>query len=109
MIKTRSIVCLVVASAFLIGCSSTGRIGSVESGSLAPQSQSLELYMKTCDAKHTIETSEEGSATVIVTVKSSRGSDDDCGDTLLVPLAEPLGDRVVIDGDTDEPIPIDPP
>ena len=105
---TRAALSVVCGAVLVVGGSSTGRISEIEAGSVAPKSRTLELLMNTCDAKHTIEVVEEGPATVVITIESSRGSDDDCGDVVLVELSQPLGDRVVIDGHTDEPIPIEP-
>lgn len=100
MARTRSVAALVLGGVVLLGgCGSdTPRVQQVRGH---PESAELEVTADSCNA-HPTATVEESETEVRVLLTAQRSwGDADCADSVVVPLASPLGTRAVVDGATD--------
>jgi hypothetical protein len=73
------------------------------------EDRALALSLNACNLRDYEQNVDEGPSSVTVTVTAVGKSQDDCADGATVTLAEPLGERALIDGSNGEPIPTDPP
>jgi hypothetical protein len=73
------------------------------------EGRSLHLALNACNLRDYEQDVDEGPAAVTITVTAVGKNQDDCADGATVTLAEPLGERELIDGSDGEPIPTEPP
>ena len=76
-----------------------------------PRSDRLELGIETCNAVLSADVQEATSEIrILVTRQDDPGrDDDDCADHIFVSLAEPFGNRVVVDESTGDRLDVQPP
>lgn len=80
------------------GCSLFPRQTDIRSAELeGPEGRQLRLRLGTCNAALSAE-ADETEDEVVVTVTARNSSGNDCADTLVIDLTDPLGDRAVVDG-----------
>jgi hypothetical protein len=71
--------------------------------------RALVLSLNACNLRDYERDVDETSSSVTITVTAVGKNGDDCADGAIVPLAEPLGERELIDGSNGEPIATEPP
>ena len=91
---------LVLLSVVLVVSSCSSQTGILDAGA-SGDGKTLTLSMKACHGDYEVEV-DEGSEGVTVSATDQRSpirfSGDDCSDQLTVELAEPLGERHLVDG-----------
>jgi len=91
-----------LSGVILSACSANADIleASIQSGD-----RTLNLIVDTCNADMTTKV-EESRSRVVVTVKARNDTSDDCADSVVVHLDQPLGDRRLLDGGTGGLVPV---
>jgi len=76
----------------------------------APGSDQLEVSVDTCNASPEVSAEESGAEVRLIVDEGEASGDggDDCRDSVMVTLEEPLGQREVVDGATGDPVVVQP-
>lgn len=98
---------LLVASLVLLGCG--GRRDARIVDAVLEGDRTLVLSIDACNADdNRTETTEEDDAVTIAVNTDDPPGGDDCADGVTVELADPLGNRALIDESTSEPVEVRP-
>lgn len=89
----------------LTACGLTSNAVEFRSATRAPSDHELLLVTETCNATVGAEV-QETESTITITLTAEDNTQGDCRDLTRVQLDDPIGDRVLIDGSRDEPVPV---
>lgn len=110
MISRRSAVRFAAVSAagtVVLGCSGRRDAEIVEAELRGDRTLVLQIDACNADENQVSATEEQELVTISVSTDDPPGGDD-CGDLVIVELADPLGDRLLVDEKTGEPVEVPP-
>jgi hypothetical protein len=106
MISRRPVVrftAAVAAGTVLVGCGGRRDAQVVDAELLGDRTLVLQIDACNADENRVSITEEQDLVTISVSTDDPPGGDD-CGDLVTVELADPLGDRILVDEKTGEPV-----